>query len=135
MTFEKTKATYFFEILLYLIVKNTKWEISFQRFIKIENYTACHCCPHTETSQLICCANHLTGFYKRAILAINGLNDVTIHIFIDESSFGKCLPHNIDIKTLILELPTKLFATYYHQKLTYYGRIMLAILSQFQRII
>ena len=36
------------------------------------------CCFHTETSQLICCANQLTGFYMRAILALNGLNPVTV---------------------------------------------------------
>ena len=29
--------------------------------------------PHIETSQLICCANQLTGFYMRATLALNGL--------------------------------------------------------------
>ena len=31
------------------------------------------CCPHIETSQLICSANQLAGFYMRATLAINGL--------------------------------------------------------------
>ena len=33
-----------------------------------------HCCPHKETSQLICTANRLTAFYLRATLALNGLN-------------------------------------------------------------
>ena len=34
----------------------------------------CQCSPHTETSQSICCANHLTGFHMRAtLLTINGL--------------------------------------------------------------
>ena len=33
----------------------------------------CQCCPDIETSQLICCANQLTGFYMRAKLAFNGL--------------------------------------------------------------
>ena len=33
----------------------------------------CQCCPHIETSQLICKANQLTGFYMRATLAFNGL--------------------------------------------------------------
>ena len=33
----------------------------------------CQCCPHIETSQLIYCANQLTGFYMRATLALNGL--------------------------------------------------------------
>ena len=31
------------------------------------------CCPHIETSQLICTANQLTGFYMRATLALNEL--------------------------------------------------------------
>ena len=31
------------------------------------------CCPHIETSQLICTTNQLTGFYMRATLAPNGL--------------------------------------------------------------
>ena len=31
------------------------------------------CCPHIETSQLICCANQLTGFYIRAPMALNEL--------------------------------------------------------------
>ena len=67
-------------------------------------------------------------------LTRNALNDVTIYIFIEESSFGNCLAHNIDIKILILELPTKLFTTY-HQNLTYYDQILLVISSQFQGII
>ena len=33
----------------------------------------CQCCPHVETSQLICKANQLTGFYIRATLAFNRL--------------------------------------------------------------
>ena len=36
------------------------------------------CCPPIETSQLICCANQLTGFHMRAILALNGLNSSNI---------------------------------------------------------
>ena len=35
----------------------------------------CHCCPHIETSQLICTANQLTGFYMRATLTLNGLRE------------------------------------------------------------
>ena len=31
------------------------------------------CCPHIETSQLVCTANQLTSFYLRATLALNGL--------------------------------------------------------------
>ena len=34
----------------------------------------CQCCPPIESSQLICTANHLTGFYRRATL--NGLNEL-----------------------------------------------------------
>ena len=33
----------------------------------------CQCWPHIETSQLICTANQLTGFYMRATLAFNEL--------------------------------------------------------------
>ena len=43
----------------------------------------CRCCPHVETSQLICCANQLTGFYMRATLSFNGL------------IVGKCLENEI----------------------------------------
>ena len=32
-----------------------------------------HCCPHIETSQLIFIANQLTGFYMRAMQALNRL--------------------------------------------------------------
>ena len=35
----------------------------------------CQCCPHIETSQLICTANQLTGFYMWATLALNGLTN------------------------------------------------------------
>ena len=34
----------------------------------------CQCCPHIETSRLICRANQLTGFYMRATMALNGLS-------------------------------------------------------------
>ena len=40
----------------------------------IFNPITCQCCPHIETSQLICTANQLTGFYMGATLALNGLN-------------------------------------------------------------
>ena len=36
----------------------------------------CQCCPHIETSQLIYCANQLTGFYMRATLALDGLKTI-----------------------------------------------------------
>ena len=41
------------------------------------------CCPHIETSQLVCCANQLTGFYMRVTLAFKGLthfSSVAFHI-------------------------------------------------------
>ena len=50
---------------------STKWMI-FLLFKPLK----CQCCPHIETSQWICCANQLTGFYMRATLALNGLNIV-----------------------------------------------------------
>ena len=49
--------------------------------------------PSIETSQLICTANQLTGFYMRAALAFNGLNEdkpMFIHIkvsFLNEVGF------------------------------------------------
>ena len=33
----------------------------------------CQCCPHIETSQLICFANQLTAFSMRATLVLDGL--------------------------------------------------------------
>ena len=38
----------------------------------------CQCCPHIETSQLICYLNQLTSFYMTATLAFNGLNPQNI---------------------------------------------------------
>ena len=37
-------------------------------------------CPHIETSQLICKANQLTGFYMRVTLALNGLIEFLIFV-------------------------------------------------------
>ena len=39
----------------------------------------CQCCPYIETSQLICRANQLAGFYMRATLAFNGLNKQLVY--------------------------------------------------------
>ena len=36
------------------------------------------CYPHIETSQLICAANQLTGFYMTATLALNVLNKLVV---------------------------------------------------------
>ena len=40
--------------------------------------------PHIETSQLICCANQLTGFYMRATLALNGFKQLAFGWQIDK---------------------------------------------------
>ena len=44
----------------------------------------CHCCPHIETSQLICIANQLTGFYISATLAFHGLMLVLTTVVVPE---------------------------------------------------
>ena len=46
----------------------------------------CQCCPHIETSQLICTANQLTGFYMRATLAFNGLISSVTQILLTEDN-------------------------------------------------
>ena len=46
--------------------------------------------PHIETSQLICIANQLTGFYMRATLAFNGLKTLRA-----KEKFTCDLVHNI----------------------------------------
>ena len=55
-----------YKVLLFLIFKS----YCLQLFQSIKY----QCYPHIETSQLICCANQLTGFYMRPTLALNGLN-------------------------------------------------------------
>ena len=49
----------------------------------------CQCCPHIETSQLICFADQLTGFNMRTTLELNGLNEVftTEQIFLRARNF------------------------------------------------
>ena len=46
-------------------LKQTKYLNTFKHTLTIK----CQCCPHIETTQLICTANQLTGFYMRATLA------------------------------------------------------------------
>ena len=67
-------------LLLLLIQKLISFEL-FQRNLWVNIYQhypktspiQCQCCLHIETSQLICCANQLTGFYMRATtLTFNG---------------------------------------------------------------
>ena len=43
------------------------------QILLFSNPFKCKCCPHIETSQLICAANQLAGFYMRAKMALNGL--------------------------------------------------------------
>ena len=43
----------------------------------------CQRCSHIETSQLVCTANQLAGFYMKSTLALNGL------IIINENSFSQ----------------------------------------------
>ena len=49
-----------------------------ERFARIVKPIKYQCCPHIETSQLICCANQLTGFYMSATLTLNGLKAIII---------------------------------------------------------
>ena len=49
----------------------------------------CQCCPHIQTSQLICCATQLTGFYMRATLALNVLITIAIAVYHYEYNFLK----------------------------------------------
>ena len=61
-----------------------KWEYG----QKCVNPFYCQCCPHIETSQLLCSANQLTGFYRKATLAIIGLilqKIIALHICIFQS--------------------------------------------------
>ena len=61
-----------------------KWEYG-QKWV---NPFYCQCCLHIETNQLLCCANQLTGFYRKATVAINGLISqkiIALHISIFQS--------------------------------------------------
>ena len=51
------------------------WKLSAACFVERSLNLNCQYCPHIETSQLIFCANQLTGFYMRVTLATNGLNN------------------------------------------------------------
>ena len=61
----------------------------------------CQCCPHIETSQLICTANQLTGFYTRATLAINGL----VKVFFDHVTLSSRSYENVLHVHFITQLP------------------------------
>ena len=68
--------------VLKIIVGKLSLNIDIYRLVGTE--LKCQCYPHIETSQLICCANKLTGFYMRATLAFNGLTGLKkIKVFWD----------------------------------------------------
>ena len=54
------------------ILRNRQSAFSLERYVFVEPIK-CQCCPHIETSQLICSAHQLTGFYMRETLTFNGL--------------------------------------------------------------
>ena len=58
----------------------------------------CQCCPYIETSQLICTANELTGFYMRTRLALNGL---ILSQFTQMCTGSFRVPEIIEIKVVI----------------------------------
>ena len=73
------------------------------------------CCPHIETSQLICIGNQLTGFYIRTTLAFNGLiwsikpfRTITlcicVHFLKENYSFHFYLLFLLALKISLLEL-------------------------------
>ena len=59
----------------------------------------CQCCRHIETSQLICTANQLTGFYMRATLALNGL--IICECFKIRFKNSNLISHIFSVKTVI----------------------------------
>ena len=67
--------------IIYMIDPNSIWRGISGKYLRMTQWNSprafwpnkCHCCPHIETSQLICCANQLTGFYMRATLVLNRL--------------------------------------------------------------
>ena len=68
------------------------------------------CVAHIiETSQLICCANQLTGFYMRATLALNGLNNSCLKIVLMHCKFFFVLiPFSFSIYIFLCILPVLL---------------------------
>ena len=59
-----------------LITGEREWDV----FAVLFDYPIkCQCCPRIETSQLICIANQLAGFYMRATLAFNGLRSQSMN--------------------------------------------------------
>ena len=46
----------------------------------------CQCCPHIETSQLICCGIQLTGSYMRKPLPLTGLSFLSSRYIFDKQT-------------------------------------------------
>ena len=77
----KLKADLFFNLDFFFIAivdrKNELWMLHYTFLYKQAVLThSVQVFPHIETSQLICCANQLTGFYMRATLALNGFKQL-----------------------------------------------------------
>ena len=78
----KKKSWFWIEILFPLQIWLLKWNITQFRILWKKDYKDhsvaqsinCQYCFYIETSQLICTANQLTGFYMRATLAVIGLS-------------------------------------------------------------
>ena len=82
----------------------------------------CQCCPHIETSQLICCVNQLnqlTVFSMRTTLAFNGLTSLEKKIAIPKLSKTRqnFFLMIIKIKTEQQQLSKKLFFSIFARKL------------------
>ena len=72
----KLKFSVNFNLIRYRfsVFDNLKWRV-LGALNKNEQFKW-QCCPHLETSQLICCANQLTGFYVRVTMEFNGLKEL-----------------------------------------------------------
>ena len=51
-----------------------KFKLFWRYKLNAHEHIKCMCCLHIETSQSLCIANKLAGFYMRATPAFNGLN-------------------------------------------------------------
>ena len=58
----------------------------------------CHCCPHIQTSLLICCTNQLSGSYMRDTLTFNGLSNLESKV--DKLDVDKLIPVPVDLSKL-----------------------------------
>ena len=64
----------------------------------------CQRCPHIDTSQLMCSANQLTGFYMRTTLALDGLSLlIRDHSF---STYAQNFPKKTRISNPLMRIRT-----------------------------